>query len=71
MVSREQVMAIAVLDALMLLAVVVLWRPLVATTFDEEFARLRGLPTLTIELGVSSRWLWPWCCWCRRSAWCW
>jgi ABC-type Mn2+/Zn2+ transport systems, permease components len=52
MVSREQVMAIAVLDALMLLAVVVLWRPLVATTFDEEFARLRGLPTLTIELGV-------------------
>jgi zinc transport system permease protein len=52
MVSREQVVAMAVLDVLMLLAVVLLWRPLVATTFDEEFARLRGLPTLAIELGV-------------------
>ena len=36
----------------MLLAVFVFWRPLVATTFDEEFARLRGLPTLAIELGL-------------------
>jgi zinc transport system permease protein len=52
MVTREQVIAMAVLDVLMLLAVVLLWRPLVATTFDEEFARLRGLPTLAIELGV-------------------
>jgi zinc transport system permease protein len=52
MVSREQVVAMAMLDVLMLLAVVLLWRPLVATTFDEEFARLRGLPTLAIELGV-------------------
>lgn len=52
MVSREQVMAMVLFDALMLLAVFALWRPLVATTFDEEFARLRGLPTLAIELGV-------------------
>jgi zinc transport system permease protein len=52
MVSREEVIAMAVLDALMLLAVLALWRPLVATTFDEEFARLRGLPTLAIEIGI-------------------
>jgi zinc transport system permease protein len=52
MVSREQVVAMAWLDGLMLLAVLTFWRPLVATTFDEEFARLRGLPTLAIELGV-------------------
>jgi len=36
----------------MLLGILAFWRPLVATTFDEEFARLRGLPTLAIELGV-------------------
>lgn len=52
MVSREQVVAMAVLDAIMLAAVLAFWRPLVATTFDEEFARLRGVPTLAIELGV-------------------
>jgi zinc transport system permease protein len=52
MVSREQVVAMAVLDAIMLVAVLAFWRPLVATTFDEEFARLRGLPTLAIELAV-------------------
>jgi zinc transport system permease protein len=52
MVSREQVVAMAVLDGIMLAAVLAFWRPLVATTFDEEFARLRGLPTLAIELGV-------------------
>lgn len=52
MVSREQAVALAWLDGIMLLAVVAFWRPLVATTFDEEFARLRGLPTLAIDLGV-------------------
>jgi zinc transport system permease protein len=52
MVSREQVVAMTVLDASMLVAVLALWRPLVATTFDEEFARLRGLPTLAIELAI-------------------
>jgi zinc transport system permease protein len=52
MVSREQVVAMAWLDALMLLAVLACWRPLVATTFDEEFARLRGLPTMALELGI-------------------
>lgn len=52
MVSREQVVAMAWLDGVMLLAVVAFWRQLVATTFDEEFARLRGVPTLSIELGI-------------------
>ena len=52
MVSREQVVAMAVLDAIMLAVVLAFWRPLAATTFDEEFARLRDVPTLAIELGV-------------------
>lgn len=52
LVSREQVQAMAALDALMLLTLCVGWRALVATTFDEEFARLRGLPTLAIELAL-------------------
>jgi zinc transport system permease protein len=52
MVSREQAVAMAWLDGIMLLAMLAFWRPLVATTFDEEFARLRGLPTLAIELGI-------------------
>jgi zinc transport system permease protein len=52
MVSHEQMVAMAWLDGVMLLAVLAFWRPLVATTFDEEFARLRGLPTLAIELGI-------------------
>jgi zinc transport system permease protein len=52
MASRERVAAMAVLDSAMLLAVRLFWRPLVATTLDEEFARLRGLPTLAIELVI-------------------
>lgn len=52
MVSREQVLWMALLNLVMLLGILAFWRPLVATTFDEEFARLRGLPTLAIELGV-------------------
>ncbi|WP_119290590.1 metal ABC transporter permease [Azohydromonas sediminis] len=52
LVSPGQVVMMAALDALMLLAVWLGWRALVATTFDEEFARLRGLPTLAIEIAV-------------------
>jgi zinc transport system permease protein len=52
MVTREQVLAMALLDAAMLAALLALWRPLLATTFDEEFARLRGLPTLALELAL-------------------
>jgi len=52
MVSREQMIMMAWLNGLMVLVVLAFWRPLVATTFDEEFARLRGLPTLAIELGI-------------------
>jgi zinc transport system permease protein len=52
MVTPGQLVVMAALDAALLLACLLLWRPLVATVFDEEFARLRGLPTLAIELAV-------------------
>jgi zinc transport system permease protein len=52
MVTREQVLTTAALDGVMIVALVALWRPVIATTFDEEFARVRGLPTLALNLGV-------------------
>ena len=52
MVTREQVLAMALLDLLMLGVLSVLYRPLVATVFDEEFARVRGLPTTALYLGL-------------------
>lgn len=52
MVSRDQVILLTVFDIVMLIAILVFWRPVVATTFDEEFARLRGLPTLLIEFAI-------------------
>lgn len=52
MVTREQVWAMALLDLLMLGILAALYRPLVATVFDEEFARVRGLPTTALYLGL-------------------
>ena len=52
MVTREQVWAMALLDVLMLGVLAALYRPLVATVFDEEFARVRGLPTTALYLGL-------------------
>lgn len=52
MVSREQVWAMTVLNLLMLGMLAALYRPLVATVFDEEFARVRGLPTTVLYLGL-------------------
>ncbi len=52
MITPAQVWAMAVLDLLMLTVLVALYRPLVATVFDEEFARVRGLPTTALYLGL-------------------
>jgi zinc transport system permease protein len=52
MVTPGQVWVMAGLDLLMVGAVGVLYRPLVATVFDEEFARVRGLPTTMLYLGL-------------------
>jgi zinc transport system permease protein len=52
MVTREQVWLMAALNAAMLLMLALFWRPLMATVFDEEFARVRGLPTLALNLGL-------------------
>jgi zinc transport system permease protein len=52
MVTHGQVVLMGVLDIAMLLALALLWRPLTATIFDEEFARVRGLPTLALNLGL-------------------
>lgn len=51
-VGREQVLAMVALDAALLLALALLWRPLVAALFDEEFARARGLPVQTLQQGL-------------------
>lgn len=52
MITREQVVRMAILDALMLAVLLALYRPLVASLHDEEFARLRGLPTRAFHLGL-------------------
>ena len=52
MVTREQVMVMALLDAVMLGLLFAFYRPLMATLHDEEFARLRGLPTTALYLGL-------------------
>lgn len=44
MVTRADLLLIAAVDAVVLLCVLVLYRPLLAASFDEEFARLRGVP---------------------------
>lgn len=50
MVSPEHVYWMLALNAAIVLALLVFWRPIVASIFDEEFARLRGIPTFAIEL---------------------
>jgi zinc transport system permease protein len=40
------------LNAVIVLTLLLLWRPIVASIFDEEFARLRGIPTFAIELAL-------------------
>jgi zinc transport system permease protein len=52
MVTREQVIGMALLDALIVGLLVALYRPVVAVAFDEEFARLRGLPTTALHLAL-------------------
>lgn len=42
--SWQYVMLVAALDVVILVTVVVLYRPLLAVTFDEEFAEVVGLP---------------------------
>jgi zinc transport system permease protein len=50
LVPREDLWLMAGLDAVLLLTVAVLRRPLLAVAFDEEFARLRGLPVTLLYL---------------------
>ena len=44
LISRDQLFVIATLDAVILSLVTVFYKPLLAIAFDEEFARLRGIP---------------------------
>jgi zinc transport system permease protein len=50
MVDAPQLQGMLVLDAVIATTVVLLYRPLVAVSFDEEMARLRGLPVVTLQL---------------------
>jgi zinc transport system permease protein len=50
LVPHEDLWLMAGLDAVLLLTVAALRRPLLAVAFDEEFARLRGLPVTLLYL---------------------
>jgi zinc transport system permease protein len=52
MVTWPELWTMATITVLVLLMLRLLWRPVMATLFDEEFATTRGLPTLAITLGV-------------------
>jgi len=52
LVSRDQVMMMLALNLIMLVLMTLLYRPLVATLADEEFARLRGIKTRVLYLGL-------------------
>ena len=52
MVTPTQVWMMLGLNALMLVLLGMFYRPLLATLHDEEFARLRGLPTTALYLGL-------------------
>ena len=44
LVAKQDLLLMAAMDALLLLAVFLFYKQFLATTFDEEFARLRGVP---------------------------
>jgi zinc transport system permease protein len=50
LVPREDLWLMAALDAVLVGTVLALYRPLLAVAFDEEFARLRGLPVTFLYL---------------------
>jgi len=50
MVPNSELIWMAVLDGIILLTVLVFYKPLMAVCFDEEFARLRGVPVERIYL---------------------
>jgi zinc transport system permease protein len=50
MISGKQLLLILVLDAVVIAAVILLYRQLLAVAFDEEYARLRGLPVTGLYL---------------------
>lgn len=52
MVTPAQVGMMLGFNALMLVLLIAFYRPLMATLHDEEYARLRGLPTTGIYLGL-------------------
>jgi len=51
-VTSTQVIAMVVLDTVIIVVIYSFWQPLELTTFDEEYARARGLPTLGINLVI-------------------
>jgi len=52
MVTTAEIVLMSSLVVPVLVLLAVFWQPVVATLFDEEFARTRGLPTLAIQLGI-------------------
>lgn len=52
LVGRDQVVMMVLLNLLMLTLLALVYRPLMATLADEEFARLRGIRTRSLYLGL-------------------
>jgi len=52
MITTAEIVLMSSLVGLVMVLLTVFWQPVVATLFDEEFARTRGLPTLAIQLGI-------------------
>ena len=52
MVTTSEIVLMSSLVGPVLVLLAVFWQPVVATLFDEEFARTRGLPTLAIQLAI-------------------
>ncbi len=48
----EELTRIAIAAGIVIALTIIFWRPLVLSTFDEEFARTIGLPVRTIGLGL-------------------
>jgi len=49
-IGKQDLILIAILDIFLILSVVLFYQPFLAMSFDEEFARIRGLPTTFLYL---------------------
>lgn len=51
-IDRAQLIRLAILGSFVLAGVIISWRPLAISTFDEEFARSVGIPVRGVNVGL-------------------